>query len=163
MEKSDYYKVRKVLSASEFADRIVDEFSLISSTPLGLFTRIATNLGKFAIYAEDWIHTDKEIERRINEILKSPKLANAANSPKTYEKFQQYVKTSLKNWLPDRDYPKIGYLPKKLLYAKELGEKNITKYWPEATTKDQEKYVALTINELLLNYELIWSDLLSQE
>lgn len=159
MEKSDYYKVRAILSASELVDQIVDEFSIVSSTPLGLFTKIATNVTKFAIYAEDWRHTDKEIERRINEVLNSEKLANAADYPELYTKFEKYVNTSLKSWIPDRDYPKIGYLPKKLLYDQSLGEKEITKYWPEATKENQAKYVALTLDELVLNYELVWNDL----
>ncbi len=58
MEKSDYYKVRKILSASKFVDQVVDEFSIVSSTKLGLFTKVATNVAKIAIYAEDWRHTD---------------------------------------------------------------------------------------------------------
>ena len=65
----------------------------------------------------------------------------------------------MKGWIPDRDYPQIGYLPKELLYDKALGEKEITKYWSEATKEDQSEYVALTFDELVLNYELVWHDL----
>ena len=61
--------------------------------------------------------------------------------------------------MPDRDYPEIGYLPKELLYDQSLGEKEITKYWPEATKEEQAKYVALTFDELVLNYELVWNNL----
>jgi hypothetical protein len=111
------------------------------------------------IYVEDWRHTGKEIERRVNEVLSSAKLINATEYTGLYSQFEKYTKTSLTEWVPDRDYPKIRYLPKELLYDQSLGEKEITKYWPEATKKEQAKYVALTFDELILNYELVWHDL----
>jgi hypothetical protein len=65
----------------------------------------------------------------------------------------------LQSWVPDRDYPQIGYLPKKLMYNQSLGESEITKYWPEASKKEQAEYVALTFDELILNYQLLANDL----
>jgi hypothetical protein len=159
MERSNYDSVRQVLSTSQFLDDIVDEFGSASSTPIGKFAQIANKVVQGGIYAEDWLHTDKEIERIINDVLSSLKLGSAAESPALYSQFENYMKNSLKNWVPDRDYPKIGYLPKKLVYDQSLGEKEITKYWPEAGEEEQEKYVALTFDELILNYELVWDDL----
>lgn len=159
MEKSNYKSVRAVLSASDFIDDVVNKFSIVSLTQLGIFAKIAAKVVKGGIYIEDWLHTDKEIERRTKEVLSSPKLVNATEYPELYSKFEKYVKTSLKEWIPDRDYPKIGYLPKQLLYDQSLGEKEITKYWPEATKQHQSKYVALTFNELVSNYELVWNNL----
>lgn len=159
MERSNYDSVRKVLSASQFIDDLVDQVGSASSTPSGKFIQIATKVVQGGIYAEDWLHTDKEIERRINGILSSPKLRNATESPALYSQFENYLKISLPNWVPDRDYPQIGYFPKKMLYDQSLGEKKITKYWPEAGKEEQEKYVALTFDELNFNYELVWGDL----
>lgn len=159
MEKSNYYSVRKVLSVSQFIDGIVGKISPVSSTPVGSFIQIAAKVVKAGIYIEDWRHTDKEINRRINEILSSAKLVNATEYPGLYGQFENYTKISLKEWVPDRDYPQIGYLPKELLYDQSFGEREITKYWPEATKKEQAKYVALTFDELVLNYELVWHDL----
>jgi hypothetical protein len=156
MEKSNYNSVRKALSFSQIIDDTVSEFSLVSSTPLGTFFKITSKAVQGGIYLEDWLHTDKEIERRINDVLTSPKLVNATEYPELYSQFEKYIKTSLKSWVPDRDYPQIGYLPEEILYDKSLGEKEITKYWPEATQEDQEKYVALTFDELILNYEQVW-------
>jgi hypothetical protein len=158
MEKSNYHSVRKVLSASQFIDGTLGKFSPVASTPVGSSIQIAAKVVKGGIYVEDWRHTDKEIKRRVNEILSSAKLINATEYPGLYSQFEKYTKTSLKQWVPDRDYPKIGYLPKELLYDQSLGEKEITKYWPEATKKEQAKYVALTFDELVLNYELVWHD-----
>ncbi|MFP4296303.1 MAG: hypothetical protein ACLFT0_00415 [Spirulinaceae cyanobacterium] len=160
--KSDYYKVRQTLAASEFLDDVVSKFPIASSSPYGVAARGAANLTKVGIYAEDWIHTDREIEARIQDILTSRKLANASKYPEEYNKFQEYVRISLKKWVPDRDYPTIGYLPKDLLYDRSLGEEEITKYWPEATQRDRQKYVALTLDELVKNYELVWQTLLRQ-
>ncbi len=159
MEKSNYHSIRKVLSASQFIDGILDKISPIYSTPFGSFIQIATKVVKGGIYIEDWWHTDKEIGRRINEVLSSAKSINATEYPGLSSQFEKYTKTSLKQWVPDRDYPQIGYLPKKLLYDQSLGEKDITKYWPEATKEQQVQYVALTVDELVLNYELVWHDL----
>lgn len=160
IEKSESYKGREILSATDFINASVDRSAIFSSTQLGRGTKIATNVTKGVVYAEDWIHTDKEIKSRINEILSSAKLGNyATEHPELYSQFETYVKKSLQKWVPDRDYPKIGYLPKELLYDQCLGEKEITKYWPEATKGDQAKYVALTFDELVWNYELIWNDL----
>ncbi|NTW21495.1 MAG: hypothetical protein HGA42_18795 [Nostocales cyanobacterium W4_Combined_metabat2_030] len=129
---------------------------------MGSFVQIAAKISKFVIYAEDWINTDKEIGRRIKEVLNSAQALGGAENLDLYKKFQKYVKISLEEWIPDRDYPQIGYLPKKLLYHQNLGEKEITKYWPEANKKEQEKYVALTLDELALNYELLWKNFLSE-
>jgi len=159
MERSNYHSVRKVLSASQFIDGIVGKISPVSSTPVGSFIQIAAKVVKVGIYIEDWRHTDKEIERRINEVLSSAKLINVTKKSGSYSQFEKYTRTSLKEWVPDRDYPQVGYLPKELLYDQSLGEKEITKYWPEATKKEQAKYVALTFDELVLNYELVWHDL----
>lgn len=159
MEKSNYDSVRGILSASEFIDDVIDSSNSFVPISFGSFIQAAAKVVKLGIYAEDWRHTDKEIERRINDILNSEKLANAANNPELYTKFKRYVNTTLKNWIPDRDYPQIGYLPKKLLYDQSLGEREITKYWPEATKEEQDKYVALTFDELVHNYELVWNNL----
>lgn len=113
-------------------------------------------------FVEDWLHTDRETERRINEVLSYPKLVNAADRPELYAEFQRYVKTSLKNWIPERDFPKIGYLPKEFLFDRCLAEKEIIKYWPEASLKNREKYVALTLDEVISNYESILHDLLKK-
>lgn len=157
-DKSDYNSVRKVLSASKFIDRILG-ITPVSSTTFGVFIHIATKVLQGGIYIEDWRHTDKEIEHRINDVLGSKILMSASENPEVYSQFKKYVKTSLTNWVPDRDYPQIGYLPKELLYDQSLGEKEITKYWPEATKKEQAKYIALTVDDLVLNYELLWRDL----
>lgn len=159
MEKSNYESVRSALSASEFINDIVNRFSIVSLTQLGVFAKIAAKVVKAGIYIEDWLHSDKEIERRTKEVLSSPKLVNATEYPELYSEFEKCIKTSLKKWMPDRDYPKIGYLLKQLLYDQSLGEKEITKYWPEATKEDQLKYIALTFDELVSNYELVWNNL----
>ncbi len=159
LEQSDYSVVREILSVSDLANDSADQLTILSSTPLGLVTKIAANVTKGVIYIEDWTHTDKEIEKRINEILNSPKLTNVAHDSELYKKFEQYVKTSLQEWIPDRDFPGIGYLPKKFLYDKCLGEQDITKYWPEATKQQQAEYIAVNFDELVLNYELFWDNL----
>jgi len=161
-QKSNYSSVRKVLSASELIGKVVDEIPLVSSTQLGAFVQIGSKVVKGLIYFEDWINTDREIGRRIKEVLNSAQASGGAANPELYKKFRDYVKISLKKWVPDRDYPQIGYLPKKLLYNQNLGEKEITKYWPEANKENQEKYVALTLDELALNYELLWKNFLSE-
>ena len=161
IEKSNYELVRSIFSASGLANNMVN-VSGLSSTPLGLPIKVTARTTQGIILIEDWVHTDKEIEHRINEILSYPKLANVNDYPVLYNNFQQYVKTSLQSWIPDRDYPKIGYLPKELLVAECLGDKEITKYWPEASTRAQARYVALNFDDLVLNYELIWNDLLRQ-
>lgn len=158
MEKSNYDSVRSALKASGFVNAIVG-LPIISSTPVVPFVKIASNVLKVSIYIEDWLHTDREIQNRIDKVLSSAKLVNAANSPEVYSQFEKYVKTSLQRWVPDRDYPQIGYLPKELLYDKDLGEKDIIKYWPEAKKREQATYVALTFDELVLNYEMLWNDL----
>ena len=160
MERSNYDSVRKALSASQFIDSLLGKLNPVFPTPFGPFIQIGAKVAKGLIYFEDWRHTDKEIERRINELLSSPKLINANQHPELYSQFEKYIKTSLKGWIPDRDYPQIGYLSKELLYDKALGEKEITKYWPEATKEEQSEYVALTFDELFLNYELVWNDLI---
>lgn len=159
IEKSDYHKVRAILSASDFINNFVDKFGNFTPPQLGFFAKIAANATKGAIYIEDILHTNKEIECKVNQVLSSPKLSHTADYPELFNKFKQYVKTSLQKWVPDRDYPEIGYLPKELLYDQSLGEKKITKYWPEATKEQQAKYVALTFDELVLNYELVWNNL----
>jgi hypothetical protein len=161
MERSNYDSVRRILSASEFIDDRIDSFNSFVPIPFSSFIKVATKVVKLGLYAEDWRHTDKEVQRRINDVLNSSKLENATENPELYTKFEKYVNTSLKNWIPDRDYPKIGYLPKQLLYDQSLGEKEITKYWPEATKEEQDEYVALTFDELVHNYELVWNDLQS--
>lgn len=170
--KSDYKIVREILSASDYVDNEidivmdivekVDIFGIVPSKPLGLVAKTITNVTKGLIYIEDGVNTYKEIQNRVNEVLNSSKLVSAADYPEVYDKFKKYVKTSLWSWIPDRDYPEIGYLPKELLFSKCLGEKEITKYWPEATKEEQEKYFALTFDELILNYELVWNELLKQ-
>ncbi|MEP0885217.1 hypothetical protein NDI49_27070 [Trichocoleus sp. ST-U3] len=159
MERSNYDSVRRVLASSQFMDDMLDKSGSVSSTPFGSSIRIANKAVQGGIYIEDWLHTDKEVERRINEVLSSPKLVNATEYPESYSQFEKYLKTSLTRWIPDRDYLTIGYLPKELLYDQSLGKKEITKYWPEATKEEQSKYVALTFDELTLNYELFWNDL----
>jgi hypothetical protein len=158
MERSNYDSVRRVLASSQFMDDMLDKSGSVSSTPFGSSIRLANKAVQGGIYIEDWLHTDKEVERRVNEVLSSPKLVNATEYPESYSQFEKYVKTSLIRWIPDRDYPTIGYLPKELLYDQSLGKKEITKYWPEATKEEQSKYVALTFDELTLNYELFWND-----
>ena len=158
MEKSDYESTRNIFSASKFLDKLSSKHGL-AGTHFGMAIKIAANVVKAGIFIEDWRHTDKEIEHKIGLVLSSPEFANASEYPDLYQKFEQYVRKSLKEWVPDRDYPKIGYLPKELLYDQSLGEKKITKYWPEATKKDQAKYIALTFEDLVLNYELFWIDL----
>jgi hypothetical protein len=159
LEQSDYYVAREILSFSDSANDFIDQLKILSSTPLGLVTKIAANVTKGVIYIEDWTHTDKEVEQRINQVLSSPKLTNVAHDSELYKKFEQYVKTSLQEWIPDRDYPGIGYLPKKFLYDQCLGEQDITKYWPEATKRQQAEYIAVNFDELVLNYELFWNNL----
>ena len=160
IEKSDYYKVRDALSATEFIETTIEKANPVSPPPLALVLQIVGSISKVVqvgIYVEDWLNTDKEIARRINDVLTSIKLENSTD-PELYIKFEKYVQTTLQSWIPDRDYPQIGYLPKKLLYNQSLGESEITKYWPEAAQKEQAEYVALTFDELILNYQLLAND-----
>ena len=71
MEKSNYHSVRKVLSVSQFIDGIVGKISPVASTPFGSFIQIAAKVVKGGIYVEDLLHTNKEIERRVNEVLEA--------------------------------------------------------------------------------------------
>jgi hypothetical protein len=162
IEKSNYSSVRTTLSASKLVDKVVGKISPISSTPFGAFIQITAKVVKSAIYVEDWINTDKEIGRRIKDVLNSAQVSGGVDHPELYKQFQEYVKISLKSWVPDRDYPQIGYLPKKFLYNLDLGEKEITKYWPESNQEQRDKYVALTLNELALNYELLWNSFICE-
>lgn len=162
VKKSNYSSVRKALSASELVNEIVDKVPLISSTQVGFWTQITAKVVKGAIYAEDLIKTKTEIGGRVKDVLNSAQASGGAENPKLYKKFQEYVKISLKQWVPDRDYPQIGYLPKNLLYNQELGDPEITKYWPESSREEQERYVALTLNELTLNYISLWENLLKE-
>lgn len=148
MELSGYESVRGVLSATDF----VDGFGFKP-------TSTAAKIAKAAIYAEDFFHTSSEVKGRTEDILSSPFLANASDYPELYVEFKKYLKKSLDNWVPDRDFPRIGYLPKELLSSQCLGEKEITKYWPEASLHDQRKYVALTLEDLALNYKIAWNNL----
>ena len=161
IEKSDYYKVREALSATEFIETIIEKFQPVSPPPFTPVLQIVGYISKvlqLGIYVEDWVNTDKEIAMRINDVLTSIKRENATDRD-LYIKFEEYVKTTLQSWVPDRDYPQIGYLPKKLMYNQSLGESEITKYWPEASKKEQAEYVALTFDELILNYQLLANDL----
>ncbi|MEG4270321.1 MULTISPECIES: hypothetical protein [unclassified Microcoleus] len=160
IEKSDYYKVREALSATEFIESTIEKVQPVSPLPFTPVLQIVGVLSKvlqLGIYLEDWGHTDSEIVSRINDVLTSVKLENSTDT-ELYIKFEKYVKTTLQSWIPDRDYPQIGYLPKKLLYNQSLGESEITKYWPEAPQKEQAEYVALTFDELILNYQLLAND-----
>ena len=161
IEKSDYYKVREALSATEFIETTIEKVTPVSPPPFTPVIQIVGSISKvlqWLIYVDDWLNTDKEIAMRINDVLTSIKRENATD-PDLYIKFEEYVKTTLQSWVPDRDYPQIGYLPKKLLYNQSLGESEITKYWPEASKKEQAEYVALTFDELILNYQLLGKDL----
>ena len=161
IEKSDYYKVREALSATEFIETTIEKVTPVSPPPFTPVIQIVGSISKvlqWLIYVDDWLNTDKEIAMRINDVLTSIKLENATD-PDLYIKFEEYVKTTLQSWVPDRDYPQIGYLPKKLMYNQSLGESEITKYWPEASKKEQAEYVALTFDELILNYQLLGKDL----
>ncbi|MEG3922469.1 hypothetical protein QUA07_25625 [Microcoleus sp. T3_A4] len=161
IEKSEYYKVREALSATEFIDTTIEIFHPVSPQRFTPVIQIVGSISKvlqWLIYVEDWLNTDKEIAMRINDVLTSIKRENATD-PDLYIKFEEYVKTTLQSWVPDRDYPQIGYLPKKLMYNQSLGESEITKYWPEASQKEQAEYVALTFDELILNYQLLANDL----
>ena len=161
IEKSDYYKVREALSATEFIETTIEKVTPVSPPPFTPVIQIVGSISKvlqWLIYVDDWLNTDKEIAMRINDVLTSIKRENATD-PDLYIKFEEYVKTTLQSWVPDRDYPQIGYLPKKLMYNQSLGESEITKYWPEASKKEQAEYVALTFDELILNYQLLGKDL----
>jgi hypothetical protein len=161
IEKSDYYKVREALSATEFIEITIEKVTPVSPPPFTPVIQIVGSISKvlqWLIYGEDWLNTDKEIAMRINDVLTSIKRENATD-PDLSIKFEEYVKTTLQSWVPDRDYPQIGYLPKKLMYNQSLGESEITKYWPEASKKEQAEYVALTFDELILNYQLLANDL----
>lgn len=161
IEKSDYYKVREALSATEFIETTIEKVTPVSPprfTPVIQIVGYISKVLQVGIYFEDWLNTDKEIAMRINDVLTSIKRENATD-PDLYIKFEEYVKTTLQSWVPDRDYPQIGYLPKKLMYNQSLGESEITKYWPEASKKEQAEYVALTFDELILNYQLLGKDL----
>ena len=161
IEKSDYYKVREALSATEFIETTIEKVTPVSPPPFTPVIQIVGSISKvlqWLIYVDDWLNTDKEIAMRINDVLTSIKRENATD-PDLYIKFEEYVKTTLQSWVPDRDYPQIGYLPKKLMYNQSLGESEITKYWPEASKKQQAEYVALTFDELILNYQLLGKDL----
>ncbi|MEG4582781.1 hypothetical protein QUA71_24680 [Microcoleus sp. MON1_C5] len=161
IEKSEYYKVREALSATEFIETTIEKVQPVSPPPLTPVIQIVGYISKvlqWGIYLEDWLNTDKEIAMRINDVLTSIKRENATDRD-LYIKFEEYVKTTLQSWVPDRDYPQIGYLPKKLMYNQSLGESEITKYWPEASQKEQAEYVALTFDELILNYQLLANDL----
>lgn len=81
MEKSNYHSVRKVLSASQFIDKAV-KYTPLAPTPFGVFANVAAKVVKGGIYAEDWRHTDREIEQRIREVLSSPKLATMGTRPR---------------------------------------------------------------------------------
>ena len=161
IEKSDYYKVREALSATEFIETTIEKVTPVSPprfTPVIQIVGYISKVLQVGIYFEDGLNTYKEIAMRINDVLTSIKLENATD-PDLYIKFEEYVKTTLQSWVPDRDYPQIGYLPKKLMYNQSLGESEITKYWPEASKKEQAEYVALTFDELILNYQLLGKDL----
>ena len=157
IEKSDYYKVREALSATEFIETTIEKVTPVSPprfTPVIQIVGYISKVLQVGIYFEDGLNTYKEIAMRINDVLTSIKLENATD-PDLYIKFEEYVKTTLQSWVPDRDYPQIRYLPKKLMYNQSLSESEITKYWPEASKKEQAEYVALTFDELILNYQLL--------
>ncbi len=162
IEKSDYYKVREALSATDFIETTIEKvkpvFPARFASVIQILGYIIPKVLQVGIYGEDLLNTYKEIAMRINDVLTSIKLENATD-PDLYIKFEKYVKTTLQSWVPDRDYPQIGYLPKKLMYNQSLGESEITKYWPEASQKEQAEYVALTFDELILNYQLLANDL----
>lgn len=155
MELSNYEFVRSMLSATDF----INNLELAPDSKLVKTAKQAVKVAKAAIYTEDFFHSNNEIKDRINDILASSSLANASNYPELYAKFEKHLKESLSKWIPDRDYPQIGYLPKEFLFDLCLGEKEITKYWSEASLHEQREYIALTSKDLVLNYELVWNGL----
>jgi len=71
IEKSDYYKVREALSATEFIETTIEKVQPVSPPPFTPVLQIVGYISKvlqLGIYVEDWVNTDKEIAMRINDV-----------------------------------------------------------------------------------------------
>lgn len=164
MQKTRYHLVRKILNISciSLFAGLIGIFILPTKTLKKLSGSIALGsvISVATIFIEDISHTKTQVKKRTMDSLAS-QLHSWDEYPDLYMEFEEYLKTIVTEWIPDRDYEGIGYLPKKRLEDKSLGM-DISTYWPEASDEERKEYAALKFDDLVWNTQISWTNFVLQ-